>query len=67
LKPIDDAAARKYARQQQLKFTGMVGVVLAAKQTGIISLARPQLDALIAVGIFIDTKLYQQACRSVGE
>ena len=64
---LDDAAARKYARQHQLKFTGMVGVVLAAKQTGIITLARPQLDALIAVGIFIDAKLYQQACQSVGE
>lgn len=64
---LDDSAARQYARQQQLKITGMVGVVLAAKQAGIISLARPQLDALLAVGIFIDAKLYQQACQSVGE
>jgi hypothetical protein len=64
---LDDAAARKYARQQKLKITGMVGVILAAKQSGIIPLVRPQLDALIAVGIFIDAKLYQQACQSVGE
>lgn len=64
---LDDSAARKYARQQQLKITGMVGVLLAAKQTGIIPLVRPQLDALLAVGIFIDAKLYQQACQSVGE
>ena len=64
---LDDADARSYARQQQIKITGMIGVILTARQAEIISAARPQLDALIDFGIFIDSKLYQRACQSVGE
>ena len=64
---LDDFKARRYARQQQLSITGMVGIVLAAKQKGLINLVRPQLDALIAVGVFIDSTLYNQACHIAGE
>jgi len=64
---LDDFKARRYARQQQFSITGMVGIVLAAKQKGIINLVRPQLDALIAAGIFIDSSLYNQACHIAGE
>lgn len=64
---LDDFKARRYALQQQFSITGMVGIVLAANQTGIINLVRPQLDALIAAGVFIDSSLYNQACQIAGE
>lgn len=64
---LDDAKARHYAQQQQFSITGMVGIVLAAKQKGLIHLARPQLDALIIAGVFIDSSLYQLALQLAGE
>ena len=64
---LDDSDARQYARKRHLKITGMVGVILAAKQKGIVGFVRPQLDALIAAGIFIDAKLYQEVCQRVSE
>ena len=64
---LDDSDARKYARELQLTITGMVGVILAAKQIGIIASVRSQLDALISVGIFIDANLYREVCQRVSE
>lgn len=46
---------------------GTVGVLLLAKQRGVIPLVRPHLDALIAAGIFIDLSLYNRACQIAGE
>jgi predicted nucleic acid-binding protein len=45
----------------------MVGIVLVAKEQGVISLVRPHLDALNAAGVFLDSSLYQQACQRAGE
>lgn len=64
---LDDSKARRFARQQHLTITGMVGIILAAKRSGLIQLVRPQLNALISAGIFIDSALYQQACQQAGE
>ncbi len=64
---LDDDKARRYARQQQLSITGTVGVLLVAKQQGLIPLVRPLLDALIAAGIYVDSHLYQRARQLAGE
>ena len=64
---LDEAKARRYARQQHLTITGTLGIVLAAKETGLIARVRPQLDALFAAGIFLDSALYQTACQMAGE
>jgi predicted nucleic acid-binding protein len=64
---LDDAKARRYALQQQLSFTGLVGVLLAAKQLGLFPFVRPYLNALIAAGIFIDPTLYRHALNLAGE
>ena len=64
---VDDSDARRYAKEQQLKITGMIGVILAAKQLGLITSVRSQLSALITFGIFIDAKLFQEVCQRAGE
>jgi hypothetical protein len=64
---LDEDRARRYARQQQLSITGTAGVLLAAKQQGLIPLVRPLLDALIAAGIFIGSALYNRTCQLAGE
>jgi hypothetical protein len=43
---LDDALARCYARQLGVVFTGTLGILLKAKQSGYINLIRPVLDQL---------------------
>ena len=43
---LDDALARRYARQLGVVFTGTLGVLLKAKQSGYINSIRPVLDQL---------------------
>src|SRR5437867_3151466 len=64
---LDDKGARNYAQQNQLTLTGTAGVLLAAKQRGIIPLVRPLLDALLAANVYLDATVYQAALHLAGE
>ncbi len=64
---LDDQDARRFAQQINFPVMGTVGVLLLAKQRGLITLVRPQLDALIAASVFIDSSLYNLACQLAGE
>jgi hypothetical protein len=64
---LDDQDARRVAQQSNLPMIGTVGVLLLAKQRGLITLVRPQLDALIAADVFLDSSLYNLACQLAGE
>lgn len=64
---LDDRRARRVASGFQVPITGTVGVVLRAKQAGLIPLARPVLDALRAAGFRLADPLYQQALQLAGE
>lgn len=57
---IDDLLARRYAKYYDLNITGTIGVVLKAKEQGIISRVKPIMDELIDSGIYIDSKLYNK-------
>ena len=65
---LDDKAARDPARALGLNHIGVVGVLLAAKSRGLISLVKPILDDLRAiVGFYLAEAVYQGALRAAGE
>lgn len=53
---LDDALARKNARELGLRVTGTLGVLLKAKQSGLLIEIRSILDKLEAKGFRIDKK-----------
>lgn len=64
---LDDLAARRYARKNQLPMIGTVGVVLAAKAQHLIASVKQPLDALRAAGKYIHDDVYNEALRRAGE
>jgi predicted nucleic acid-binding protein len=64
---LDDLAARKEAQRRGLAVIGTVGILLIAKQQGLIPSIKNVLDELIANGTRISQKLYQQALTYGGE
>jgi predicted nucleic acid-binding protein len=64
---LDDKRARRAARQLGLKVKGTVGLLVQARQTGVIPLLKPLLNALEANGFFLSDELKEEALRLVGE
>jgi hypothetical protein len=56
---IDERQGRQVAATLQLPFTGVLGVLLAAKQHGMVTVVRPLLDALQRrAGFWISEQMY---------
>src|SRR5205823_1782681 len=64
---LDDEAARRVAHGYGLPVTGTVGVILAARERGVIPAVRPVLDALRKGGARISDRLYAEALKRAGE
>ena len=64
---LDDQAGRRCALAHGLKVVGTVGLVLRAKQSGLIEAARPVLERLVDSGMFLEASLVQGALAQVGE
>ena len=64
---LDDLAARKEAQRLGLPVIGTVGIVLIAKQLGLIPNVKQVLDDLIANGTRISQQLYKQTLTAAGE
>lgn len=64
---IDDYIAREYAKYLDFKVTGTLGVILKAKEKGIIERVKPLIDALIQNGIYIGSKVYEDVLRMAAE
>ena len=64
---IDDYIAREYAKHLDFKITGTIGVLLKAKENGIVKSIKPLLDKLIENGIYIGIKLYSEIIRIANE
>lgn len=64
---LDDLAGRRCALAHGLKVVGTVGLVLRAKQSGLIEAARPVLERLVDSGMFLEASLIQGALAQVGE
>ena len=65
---LDEHDGRRLAQQQGLKPMGVVGVLLLAKQRGLLPLIRPELDALRTdAGFWLGDGVYQLALQKARE
>ena len=64
---LDDLGARNRAQQMGLRVIGTLGLLLYAKDAGLIRSLRPYLDALRSSGSYISDQLYNLALRDAGE
>lgn len=64
---IDDLAGRKCAASLNIPVRGTLGIVLAAKQCGLIPQARPILEDMMSAGLYLSRMVLEQALRRVGE
>ena len=64
---IDEKAGRRVARLHGLKVTGSLGILIQAKQRGLIDLLAPCLARMRNRGIWMSSNLQKKALETVGE
>ena len=64
---LDDRAARNCARVTSLPCVGTLGLVLAAKEAGLLLAARPILEKMTDAGFYLAGEILERALRGVGE
>lgn len=64
---IDERRGRNEAIQAGLRVTGLLGILLATKQQGLIPKVQPLLDDLLAKGFWIREALYVEVLRLAKE
>jgi predicted nucleic acid-binding protein len=64
---IDDAVARQQARELNLQFTGTLGILLKAKQSGLLVEIRSILDTLERKGFRLDKRTRAAMMKLAGE
>lgn len=64
---IDDLLARKYAKYLGFNITGTLGILIKAKEKGIIQDVKSLADELIRNNIYIDDKLYRKVMELAHE
>ena len=64
---VDDLQARRLATSLGLSIIGTTGLLLAAKQKGLISAVRQPLDDLLELGFHLHPNLYRDAIARAGE
>lgn len=64
---IDERAARRKAATLELSTIGTLGVLLMAKNQGLVPVLKPLLDELHRVGFHMSEELYQMVLQSAGE
>lgn len=64
---MDDLAGRRLAARLGLEVTGSAGILVRARQQGLIDTVRPDLEAMIASGLFLSRQVYLDVLASVGE
>ena len=64
---LDDTLGRRIASLNKLTFTGTVGVVIKAKQAGLVPTVRPIVMALRQSGLWLGNDLIRPVLRQAGE
>jgi predicted nucleic acid-binding protein len=64
---LDESHARTVARQRGLPVTGTFGVLMAAKNAGLVVAIKPLLGQLTAAGFYISPQLIAHALQLAGE
>lgn len=65
---IDEKRGRKIAKDYRIPITGLLGIIVEAKEVGYINSVKPLLDQLIYdIGFRVSPKLYLKIMELVGE
>ena len=64
---LDDRDARRYARSLELEISGTLGILLLAKERGILDAVRPVLDRLQALRFRLNAETRQMVLKQAGE
>ena len=64
---LDDRDARRYARTLGLEITGTLGLLLRAKERGILNAVQPVLDRLQSLRFRLDVRTRQMVLKRAGE
>lgn len=64
---LDDFQARRCAEWLQIPTSGTTGIVLRAKNAGLVDAARPVLQRLISVGMYLSERTLNAVLLRVGE
>jgi uncharacterized protein len=64
---LDESRARKVARQRGLPVTGTLGVLIAAKNAGMVAAINPLLSQLNAAGFYMSPQIIAHALQLAGE
>lgn len=64
---LDDALARRYAHVLNLRMTGTLGVLLKAKETGLLPAVAPVLDRLENLRFRVHPETRQAVLKLAGE
>ena len=64
---LDDRDARRHAHALELEISGTLGVLLLAKERGILDAVRPVLDRLQALRFRLDARTRQRVLELAGE
>lgn len=64
---MDEKAGRQYAKQLKLSVSGTIGILLKAKENGLIESVKACLLELIDKGIYIKQSLLNKALQLAGE
>ena len=64
---MDDNAAKKTAKFLGLSVTGTLGVIIKAKQEGLIDSVKEIIDQILLDGLFMDDRLINRVLESAGE
>ena len=64
---LDDGEARAAAQAHQIPLVGTLGIILRAKQSGLVAEAKPLIEQLLANGSYLSDSLVREALRKVGE
>ncbi len=64
---LDDLLARRVAEKQNVRFVGLLGLLLHAKRAGKLAAIRPIIESLRAAQFFMSDALAAEALRLAGE
>lgn len=64
---LDDARARQIAQRNGLRVIGLLGLLIRAKQLGLIEAIRPLLDDMIKAGFYVGEAIYRNVVEKAGE
>ncbi len=64
---LDDLEGRQIARQKSLPVTGTIGVLIEARERGLLISIRRELDRLIEAGVWLDELFYHRILQEFSE